>query len=302
VVNLVGKCNLDDELAALDLLLLNSGESLLLIVSVLELDKAEALRAAVALGNNVGSRGVEALEDLLQTLVINSEGQVGYEEGGSRLGAGNSGGRRLSALNARGARSTASSSGSSTASSGTTTSTATATAEATTATRVESTGSSAVGNSVSGSATSSSASGGTTAPEEAAAGSTASSSSAASAATTPTTEALTASRSGGILAVLCDFNVDLATVELLLVHQSDRLVGLSLGGKLHEAVAKRTGATSDNVGRENIASARESLLELALTGLEGQVADENLESGCGRASSGSGGGSGRSGSRSSHAN
>jgi hypothetical protein len=241
VVNLVGKGDLDNELAVLDLLLVNGGESLVLVVGSLELNEAKALGAAVALGHNVSSGRVEALEDLVQTLVVNGEGQVGNKESGGRLSAGNSGSSGgLSAGSARGA-----------------------------------------GN-VSVLA---SGSGGTTG-----------SSSTTATATTETTATTASSGSGSILTVLGNLNVDFATVKLLLVHESNGLVSLSLSGELHEAIAQRARATSDNVGREDIASGREGLLELTLAGLEGQIADEHLEGGgggdCGSRSRDSSGGGG----------
>lgn len=250
MVNLVGQGDLDDELAALNLLLLDGGESLLLIVGVLELDEAEALGAAVALGHNVSSRGVEASEDLLETLVVDSEGQVGDEEGGSRLGARASGGS-LSARRARGALSvgsTASSSGG-TAGGGTTAGTTTAATEATAATGNEATVGVALSGSSAASSGGSTASGGTTTAEEAAASATSTSTGAGTA--TPAAETtLTTSGGRDILAVLSDLDVDLATVELLLVLKGNSLVGLSLSGELNEAVAQRAGAAGDNVGRE----------------------------------------------------
>lgn len=243
MVDLIGKGNLDNELAVLDLLLVNSGEGLVLVVGVLELDEAEALGAAVTLGHNVSRGRVEALENLVQTLVVNGEGQVGNKEGGGRLSAGSSRGG-LSAGSARGAGSVLTSSSGGTASSSAATATAATETTATTRGKVASSSTFTSGGTASSGSTTSSSSA-TTATKEATAASTSGGIGASS-----TTTATAGSGSGSILAVLSNLNVDFATVELLLVHQSHGLVSLSLSGELHKAIAQRARATSDNVGRE----------------------------------------------------
>jgi len=83
-------------------------------------------------------------------------------------------------------------------------------------------------------------------------------------------------RVGARLAHLGDLEVDLATVDLLLVEGVDHTLRLGERRHLDEAVAERARTARDDVGAHDRAVLAELGGELVLRGLERQVADEEL--------------------------
>jgi len=78
----LGEGNLDGELSAFHVLVVERSKSLLLISFVVELDESKALRSAGSLLNDVGALVSETgiLENLGETIILDGERQVGNKE------------------------------------------------------------------------------------------------------------------------------------------------------------------------------------------------------------------------------
>jgi len=242
----LGECDADGQLASLELLAVDGGEGLLLGVLVFELDETVALGAAVGALDDGGLLDVELVvgEDLGERGVVHREGQVRDEEHGLGRRAVLLGWSVLAWLTLLALLLALTLLAIVVGAFGATT--ATATARSTASSSASATGSAS--------------------------------------ATTACTVAAFGVVGLGLVTWLCELDVDLTSVQFLLVHGLDGALGVLDGCHLDETVAERASlVVANDVGTDNLAAgALELRLQVGVLGLERQVADKDLDGGSSR--------------------
>jgi len=254
----------DAELAVVDVLLVNGIEGLLLVVGGVELNETKPFAALVVLADNVGSLDVHTLENLRQTCVIYAEGEIGHKQGvdrrcsGSTLGivAGGTGGPGTAGGTTR------------------RTTSVVVLLVAVVVVVVVVLGAAVVVASIAAVGGTAFLVSGTSPPETASAAE-----GAAATACTSSSATLTGGGTPGLLrgvgilgglllARAGNLDVDLTSVDELLVEEFHRLLGLLLGLHLDKAVAKGAGPTGNDARGSYFSCSLKLLGEVSVIGLE----------------------------------
>jgi len=73
-----------------------------------------------------------------------------------------------------------------------------------------------------------------------------------------------------------NFDVDIAPVNVLVIHQINRFLGILARREFHKAVAQRAGTAGDYVRSQDVTGNAEFLTEFVRLDFEGQITNEHL--------------------------